>query len=164
VNALCNQSFGFGVSGNINGTINWGSWTGSPGNFTWDFVVVAHEIGHNFGSSHTHSYCPPLDQCYSNCSGTTLCTRGTIMSYCHTCGGMGNIDLEFHPVCANIMRGAVNASCLGDSALPASDWVQYLVRFNPLTTTGQRNATLQFTHDASNAPTPFLIRLRGNAN
>jgi hypothetical protein len=41
VNVLCNQSFGFGVSGNISGSINWLTWTGAPGNFTWDFVVVA---------------------------------------------------------------------------------------------------------------------------
>ncbi len=164
VNALCNQSYGFGVSGNISGTINWGGWTGQPGSFTWDFVVVAHEIGHNFGSSHTHDYCPPLDQCYANCTGSTLCSQGTIMSYCHTCGGMDNIDLYFHPVTANIMRQAVNASCLGLSALAGGDYVQYLVRFNPLTSTGQRNATLSFTHDASNAPQPFRVRLRGTAN
>jgi hypothetical protein len=117
VNVLCNQGFGFGVSGNISGTIDWGGWTGQPASFTWDFVVVAHEMGHNFGSQHTHSYCPPLDHCYANCDGTTTCSQGTIMSYCHVCGGMDNIDLLFHPVCANIMRGAVNASCLGLSAL-----------------------------------------------
>lgn len=164
VNVLCDQRYGFGVSGNINGNVNWGTWNETPGSFTWDFVVVAHEIGHNFGSSHTHSYCPPLDQCYANCTSATVCTRGTIMSYCHLCGGMANIDLVFHPVCANIMRNSVNASCLGASALAANDYVQYLVRFNPLTASGPRNATLSFTHDATNAPQPFRVRLTGAAN
>ncbi len=165
VNVLCNQSFGYGVSGNINGMINWGGWTGQPGGLTWDFVVVAHEIGHNFGANHTHSYCPPLDKCYTNCQGGTVCSQGTLMSYCHTCsGGMNNIDLVFHPVVANVMRTAVNSSCLGLSALAGGDWVQYLVRFNPLTATGTRNANLDFPHDASNQPTPFRIRLTGDAN
>jgi hypothetical protein len=163
VNVICNQSFGFGVSGNINGNINWGTWSGQAASFTWDFVVVAHELGHNFGSSHTHSYCPPLDQCSTNCTGPVVCSQGTIMSYCHTCGGMDNIDLHFHPVTANIMRGAVNASCLGASALLSGDYVQYRVRFNPLTATGQRDATMQFVHDSASAPTPFRVRLRGQA-
>jgi hypothetical protein len=164
IDVLCNQSFGFGVSGNISGNIDWGAWNGQPASFTWDFVVVAHEIGHNFGSDHTHSYCPPLDQCAPNCSGTTVCSQGTLMSYCHLCGGMDNIDLVFHPVCANIMRQAVNSSCLGLSALAAGDYVQYLVRFNPLTSTGQRNATLEFDHDAPNETQPFRVRLRGTGN
>lgn len=163
VNVLCSQSFGFGVSGNISGTINWGSWTGAPAHFTWDFVVVAHELGHNFGSSHTHSYCPPLDQCYTNCTGPTACTQGTIMSYCHTCGGMNAIDLRFHPVTANIMRGAVNASCLGQAALAGGDWVQYHVRFNPLTALGSRSAALDFAHNAANQPQPFRVQLVGVA-
>jgi hypothetical protein len=164
VNALCSATYGFGVSGNISGTISWGSWTGAPGSFTWDFVVVAHELGHNFGSQHTHSFCPPLDRCSSNCQGTTACTRGTIMSYCHVCGGMSNIDLEFHPVCSNVMRQSVNASCIGRSALGGGEYVQYRVRFNPLTTTGTKNATLEFAHDATNVTQPFRVRLQGTAN
>jgi hypothetical protein len=163
LDVLCNQSFGFGVSGNVAGNIDWSTWTGQPGTFTWDFVVVAHEIGHNFGSQHTHSYCPPLDVCYTNCTGTTSCSQGTIMSYCHTCGGMDNIDLVFHPNCANIMRQNVDASCLGLSALAAGDYVQYLVRFNPLTTTGSRTADLTFEHDAPNTTQPFKVRLHGTA-
>jgi len=163
VGVLCSQSFGYGVSGNISGSINWGTWTGAPGGFTWDFVVIAHELGHNFGSSHTHSYCPPLDLCYANCNSTTACSQGTIMSYCHTCGGMDNIDLEFHPVCANIMRSEVTSSCLEDAALDAGDYVQYRVRFNPLTATGVRNANLDFAHDAPNVSQPFRIRLSGTA-
>jgi hypothetical protein len=164
VGVLCNSSFGFGVSGNINGNVNWGTWTGAPASFTWDFVVVAHEIGHNFGSAHTHAFCPPLDQCATNCNSTTVCTRGTIMSYCHVCGGMNNIDLHFHPVCANVMRQNVNSSCLSSAGVPAGNWVQYLVRFNPLTTTGAKNAYLEFTHDASNVTNPFRVRLQGTAN
>jgi hypothetical protein len=164
VDVLCNSSFGFGVSGDLNGNINWALWTGASGNFTWDFVVVAHELGHNFGSQHTHDYCPPLDRCYTNCNGSTTCTAGTIMSYCHACGGMSNIELYFHPVTANIMRQNVNASCLDDAVLSGGDFVQYRVRFNPLTTTGAKSATLQFTHDATNATQPFRVRLTGTAN
>lgn len=165
VGVLCNSTYGFGVSGNISGTVNWGSWTGAPGNFTWDFVVVAHELGHNFGSAHTHSFCPPLDQCATGtCVTSTVCTRGTIMSYCHVCGGMSNIDLRFHPVCANVMRQTVNSSCLSSTGLPAGDWVQYLVRFNPLTTTGAKSAYLEFVHDATNVTNPFRLQLQGTAN
>jgi hypothetical protein len=164
VDVLCNTTFGFGVSANMTGSINWLTWTGAPGNFTWDFVVVAHEIGHNFGSLHTHDYCPPLDDCYSNCTGMTSCPTGTIMSYCHACGGMANIDLYFHPVTANIMRQSVNASCLDDAALLPGDFVQYRVQFNPLTTTGARSATLTFSHDATNVTQPFRVRLAGTAN
>jgi hypothetical protein len=165
VNVLCSQSFGFGVSANLTGTINWGTWTGQPASFAWDFIVVAHEIGHNFGSQHTHDYCPPLDRCFTNCTGNTVCSRGTIMSYCHvSCGGLSNIDLYFHPVTANIMRANALSSCLGDATLLPGDFVRYHVRFNPLTTTGARSATLELTHGAGNVPQPFRVQLSGTAN
>ena len=118
---LCNQSFGYGVSANLNGNLDWNTWTGSAGSFTWDFVVLAHELGHNFGAEHTHSYCPPLDACYDNCNGSTSCSQGTLMSYCHLCGGLDNIDIDFHPNIANVMRQNVEASCLGDASMAPGD-------------------------------------------
>jgi len=78
---------------------------------SYDAPVVGHELGHNFGSPHTHCYSPPIDQCFnqeSGCySGATSCpspqtingvpnVRGTIMSYCHLLGGCDQ-SAVFHP-------------------------------------------------------------------
>ena len=164
VDVLCNQSYGFGVSGGIDGNINWNTWTGNAGSFTWDFVVFAHELGHNFGASHTHDYCPPIDICASNCQGSTACSQGTIMSYCHGCGGMDNIDLRFHGQIANIMRQNVESSCLGDATLEPGDSVRYRLRFRPISGIGAKSATLRFDHDAPNAADPFELTLTGSSN
>jgi Metallo-peptidase family M12/IPT/TIG domain/FG-GAP-like repeat len=119
---------GYGFSGNLSGT--------APANITttyWDFLCVSHEIGHNFGSPHTHCYSPPVDMCYSGepgCySGPTSVplVKGTIMSYCHLLsGGYSNIKMFFgvagEPSAAvtTLMRGTYieHASCLGTVAGP----------------------------------------------
>ncbi|MEM9553794.1 MAG: M12 family metallo-peptidase [Acidobacteriota bacterium] len=105
----------YGYSGGITGSFN-------PGNPTlvWDAVVVAHEIGHNFNSPHTHCYAnlggnsAPVDQCYNGQCGQTGCWCGaqslpctgqsgcgTLMSYCHLLGGgLSNMAPSFgtgHP-------------------------------------------------------------------
>lgn len=71
---------------------------------TWDAEVVAHELGHNFGSWHTHScnwsalgyITPPgatIDTCFASeggCQSAPLhvpVDKGTIMSYCHQLSG-----------------------------------------------------------------------------
>ncbi len=76
-----------------------------------DALIVGHEIGHNFGSVHSHCYSPPIDQCYNlepGCySGPTSCPApstingvpnvfGTIMGYCHLLGGCST-EMVFHP-------------------------------------------------------------------
>src|SRR5262249_57182568 len=86
----------------------------------WDVEVVAHELGHNFGSPHTHCYNPPVDECYNQepgCySGPTSLPPGggTIMSYCHLlAGGLANINLVFGDVVSARIAGTVaGATCL----------------------------------------------------
>jgi hypothetical protein len=71
---------------------------------SFDVKLVGHELGHNFGSDHTHCYSPPADNCYNgeagrgcyagtpSCPATTTINgvtnvQGTLMSYCHLLGG-----------------------------------------------------------------------------
>ena len=107
---LCDNDWSYGVSANLDLTFPYPLANNSS--FNWDVYVTAHELGHNFGTNHTHNICeynPIIDGCgldptRSACEqGTQDCTvataqNGTIMSYCHTCsGGTANIDLVFGP-------------------------------------------------------------------
>jgi hypothetical protein len=100
----------YGFTGNLFGTFN----INSP-SVVWDIDAVAHEIGHNFDSPHSHCYggiggnASPIDQCYNQETGSGCYTgateslpgpagqgSGTIMSYCHLLNpGMSNIKLTF---------------------------------------------------------------------
>lgn len=104
----------YGLSSGIDGNFDIQSPTS-----VWDIVVVAHEIGHNFNSPHTHCYAglggnaDDVDQCYNGQSGQGCYDgpeslpgpagqgSGTIMSYCHLLApGLSNISLtlgESHP-------------------------------------------------------------------
>lgn len=101
LNSLCSSSTGYSFSQ----VFKFAQDTSSS-----DGKLVGHELGHNFGSNHTHCYSPPIDTCYnaqSGCySGGTSCPApatysglpnitGTVMSYCHLTG-CGSFEV-FHP-------------------------------------------------------------------
>ncbi len=90
---ICWDGYNYALSANLAGYFPYPLQDNHSQN--WDFMVFAHEGGHNFGAPHTHDVAPPIDGCaYGDCS---VGPNGTIMSYCHLCdGGMSNIVLNFH--------------------------------------------------------------------
>jgi hypothetical protein len=110
-------------------------------------MVIAHELGHNFGTPHSHDFCPPLDECapsgwFGQCQTQQTCTsQGSIMSYCHLCnGGTANVTTYFHPTTVQVMRDRALA-CLPDFTGIS---VQRIELFDP------------------SAPTPLEIRVAGS--
>jgi hypothetical protein len=104
---VSNYGGGYGVTSGIAGNFNPASPT-----VVWDVLSVAHELGHNFDSPHTHCYggiggnASPIDQCYAAETGTGCFSgatslpgaagsgSGTIMSYCHLISpGLSNSTL-----------------------------------------------------------------------
>jgi uncharacterized repeat protein (TIGR01451 family) len=69
VGVLCSQSDGYGASMGIRNGYGGGTFNIDDPDVFWDNMVVAHEIGHNFASPHTHNYCgvggiaDPVDNC-----------------------------------------------------------------------------------------------------
>lgn len=119
---LCSPDESFSLMSRMDGLT---SFPVSASPLNWDFVWTCHELGHNIGSVHSHEYCPPLDECspagyFGPCQDEMACTnQGTLMSYCHVCpGGMANFTTWYHPVAADVMRAAVEASCFRTVVVP----------------------------------------------
>lgn len=121
VDVLCFKNYACGVSAIQT------SFQNIP-TYSWSVEVVTHELGHNFGSWHTHS-CNwpngPLDNCYSpegNCNpGPTPTNGGTIMSYCHLTQYGINFNNGFGIVPGNWIRQKYNnATCLSGTSAPPS--------------------------------------------
>jgi len=94
----------YSISGYVNGSFP--TPFGAPSISNWDVIVMAHELGHNFGSRHTHDnsqYLPLIDSCAFD-----FPSRGTIMSYCHIHPGYtSNIDVSFPLRVQSVIETAV---------------------------------------------------------
>jgi Metallo-peptidase family M12/IPT/TIG domain len=122
VNALCNSTYGYSFTQVF----------GSTSLLAHDTRIVGHEIGHNFGSRHTHCYLTPtpIDTCFngeSGCySGAASCpapatyqgvpnVRGTVMSYCHNLGGCSASSV-FHSRTVQLLEPIVESKATGPGA------------------------------------------------
>lgn len=115
LNVLCSSAYNrTAVSGNM------GSSTSPFPGYSWNSMVVTHEIGHNIASRHTQ-WCGwaggAIDNCYATeggCpQGPAPSNGGTIMSYCHLTGNGINLANGFGQLPGAVIRNAVrNSSCI----------------------------------------------------
>jgi hypothetical protein len=117
----------YAVVGNIEGSVT-NFHQPAAGSDVWDIEAIAHELGHTFGSVHTHCYSPPIDECYGSepgCySGPNIdpgAGVGTIMSYCHLFG-WSEISLKFHSRCITeqLRPTILNASQVSPACMTGS--------------------------------------------
>ncbi len=83
-----------------------------------DMFIVAHELGHTFGSEHTHCYDPPIDECHSGERGcytgpeSEPADGGSVMSYCRSTelslGAPGAYGVDSQRV-VEVIRGLVDS-------------------------------------------------------
>ena len=120
--------------------------------YSWSVEVVAHEVGHNFGSRHTHACVwngnnTQIDDCgneyyynngtpYDDIEGNPcydpdnpiLPDAGTIMSYCHLIDGVGiDFALGFGEQPGDLIRDRYNnapclTECTGGAAAPEAEF------------------------------------------
>jgi len=118
LNTLCSNSTNVAVSANLSG----GS-TPYP-SYSWNVMVVAHEIGHNIGSNHTQACVwngnnTAIDGC-GNIQGSCPDpgnppnnVGGTIMSYCHLTSAGINFANGFGPQPGALIEDKyLSASCV----------------------------------------------------
>jgi hypothetical protein len=168
VNTLCDTGFGYAFSRVFV--------SGTTPNFG-DVLVTAHEIGHNFGSPHTHCYnklgLVNPDNCFNTepgCfSGTPVCPAaatyqgvpnvlGTLMSYCHLLGGCSS-SLVFHPTTVGYLGPIVLSHSTGAGAcilpLAGAGPTVASVSANNGPTTGGTSVTITGTAFQSGATVTF---------
>lgn len=125
LDVLCNRAYAYAYS------YIYQSYNQFP-TYSWTVNVIAHEMGHNLGSPHTHNCSwdvngdglaaemidgcgPSAGYAEGSCTTAPLPTNGgTVMSYCHLVGGVGiNFNHGFGPLpSARIQNRVYNASCL----------------------------------------------------
>ncbi len=139
--------------------------------YSWTVMVVTHEMGHLFGSRHTHACVwNGNNTAIDGCSGFTegSCSLpgnppggGTIMSYCHQTSVGINLNNGFGPQPSAVVNNSVNnGSCLSPCSNPSCGTA------GGLSTTGITETTATLNWNAVSGANDYDVnwRLSGSSS
>lgn len=105
---LGGYAFTNGINSSVANSLICGVWKTDS---YWNSFNIAHELGHHYGSPHTHvcwkfpdGTTRRIDSCYAGCNQTNkkFTIGGTVMSYCYN-NGTVKLPIVFHPLCIDTM-------------------------------------------------------------
>jgi len=131
--------------------------------YSWTIGAMTHEMGHSFGSPHTHACAwngnnTAIDGCGAQAGYSEGCTgpipsateKGSMMSYCHLVSGVGiNFSNGFGPQPAALIRNTIDSkACIGTNCTTACAMTITAMDVSNIT---QNSATATFTDAASSS-------------
>lgn len=140
--------------------------------YSWTIMAMTHEMGHGFGSPHTHACAwngnnTAIDGCGPNagysegCSGPIPSNGGTIMSYCHLIQGVGiNFNNGFGPQPSQLIRQNFDSKpCLGSDCTSQTEACTYAVQKLDVTPLNANDVQIVITDNDSSSwkyqPVPY---------
>jgi hypothetical protein len=145
--------------------------------YSWNTSATSHELGHNFGSRHTH-WCGwtggAIDGCYTLEGSCAMpnpqypTADGTIMSYCHLVSGVGvNFANGFGPLPGNKIRTELNGANCAHSYAPNVPVTAANVTTNANRECTDPNGITYYWNDGANADTlqdKIVLRIKKGTN
>ena len=130
--------------------------------YSWTIMAMTHEMGHGFGSPHTHDCAwngngTAIDGCgysagWGGCPGPIPTEGGTIMSYCHLNAVGINFTLGFGPQPAALIRNTIEGKdCLGTGCVDQDDYCNISIEELTIVQTAADTYQVDFVDETSTA-------------
>lgn len=139
--------------------------------YSWSVEVIAHEMGHNMGSPHTHACfwngdmtaidgCGPDAGFDEGCAGPIPAEGGTVMSYCHLTPVGINLGLGFGVQPSDYMKeNILAAACLTSCDLTVMDIDVKGGTISPACENGPIFRQITFDNNSNDDLTSFTIQV-----
>lgn len=131
--------------------------------YSWTIMAMTHEMGHSFGSPHTHACawngnntaidgCGPAAGFGEGCTGPIPPEGGTIMSYCHLTGVGINFNLGFGSQPAALIRNTIDSKpCLSTDCVTDIDYCNISIEELIITPNSNGSFGVEIEDETSNA-------------